>query len=209
MKKINWIVISFFLLAAGCSSSRITTSWKADNTIPKKYNKIMVLGLIREVDRRLQQNMETHLVGDLKDLGYNAISSLNEFGPKAFDNIEEEAAIAKLKNSGVEAVVTIVLLDKQKEQKYVPGNINYSPYGYYYNRFWGYRTTLYRRIYEPGYYVTETKYFWESNLYDMSTQKLVYSVQTESFDPVNSESMGHEYGLLIVKDLLKQNVLKQ
>jgi hypothetical protein len=209
MKKINWIGYILLFIIAGCSSSRITTSWKAENTIPQKYNKIMVLGLIREVDRSLQQNMETHLVGDLKDLGYTAVSSLNEFGPKAFDNMEEEAAVAKLKNSGIDAVVTIVLLDKQKEQKYVPGNITYSPYGYYYNRFWGYRSTLYRRIYEPGYYVTETKYFWESNLYDMSTQKLVYSVQTESFDPVNSESMGHEYGLLIVKDMLKQSVLKQ
>ena len=76
----------------------------------------------------------------------------------------------------------------------MPGNIYYSPYGYYYNRFWGYRTVLSRRIYEPGYYITDTKYFWESNLYDMSTQKLVYSVQTQSFDPANSESMGHEYG---------------
>lgn len=200
---------ALLFIITGCSSSRITTSWKAENTIPQKYNKIMVLGLIREVDRSLHQNMENHLVGDLKDLGYTAVSSLTEFGPKAFDNMEEEAAVAKLKNSGIDAVVTIVMLDKQKEQKYVPGNITYSPYGYYYNRFWGYRSTLYRRIYEPGYYVTETKYFWESNLYDMSTQKLVYSVQTESFDPVNSESMGHEYGLLIVKDLLKQNVLKQ
>ena len=43
----------------------------------------------------------------------------------------------------------------------------------------------------------------------MSTQKLVYSVQTQSFDPANSESMGHEYGLMIVKNMVKQNVLKQ
>lgn len=197
------------VMIAGCTSSRITTSWKAENTTPQKYNKIMVLGLIREVDRTLQQNMENHMVGDLKEMGYNAVSSLTEFGPKVFDNMEEGAAIAKLKNSGVDAVITIVMLDKQKEQRYVPGNIYYTPYGLYHNNFWGYRTTLYRRIYEPGYYVTETKYFWESNLYEMNTQKLAYSVQTESFDPVNSESMAHEYGMLIVKDMQKQSVLKQ
>ena len=108
----------------------------------------------------------------------------------------------------MDAVITIVLLDKQKERKYVPGNVYYSPYSYYSNRFWGYRTTLYQRIYEQGYYVTDTKYFWESNFYDMSTQKLLYSVQTESFDPVNSESLGHEYGKLIVKDMVKQSILQ-
>lgn len=209
MKKYKWIVLMLALVAAGCSSSKITTSWKAENAVPVKYNKILVLGLIREVDRTLQQNMETHLVEDLREMGYSAVSSLAEFGPKVFDKMEEDAAIAKLKNSGVDAVVTIVMLDKHKEQKYIPGNTFYSPYSLYYNQFWGYRTTLYRRIYEPGYYVTETKYFWESNLYDMSTQKLVYSVQTESFDPVNSESMAHEYGKMIVNDMIKQTVLKQ
>jgi hypothetical protein len=130
-----------------------------------------------------------------------------EYGPKAFDNMTEEAAIEKLKNSGIDAVLTVVLLDKEKEKRYHPGYAYYSPYGFYYNRFWGYRTTLYRRIYEPGYYVSNTKYFWESNFYDMNTQKLVYSVQTQSFDPASSESLAHEYGQLIVKDMVKNKVL--
>ncbi|MFI5139918.1 MAG: hypothetical protein ACHQIM_19005, partial [Sphingobacteriales bacterium] len=157
----------------------------------------------------VQENMENHFVNDLKDLGYNAVSSLQEYGPKAFDQMDEAAALAKLKNSGVDAVITIVLLDKQKEKSYVPGGIfYYSPYGYYHNSFWGYRTALYHRIYEPGYYVVDTKYFWESNLYDMSTQQLMYSVQTESFDPANSESLAHEYGQIIVKNMVEQNVLQ-
>ena len=116
--------------------------------------------------------------------------------------------MGNLKNSGVNAFITIVLLDKEKERNYSPGNMSYSNYGYYFNHFWGYRSTLYHRIYEPGYYVTDTKYFWESNFYDMSTQKLLYPVQTQSFDPANSESMGHEYGKMIVKNMVKQNVLK-
>lgn len=195
------------LIGLGCTTSKITSSWKAANADTRNYKKIMVLSLIRENDRTIQQNMENHFVGDLKEMGYEAISSLQEYGPKAFDNMTEEAAIAKLKNSGVDAVLTIVLLDKQKERKYIPGHIYYSPYGYYYNRFWGYRSTLYQRIYEPGYYVTDTKYFWESNLYDMATQNLVYSVQTQSFDPASSESMGHDYGKKIVKNMEVENIL--
>jgi hypothetical protein len=207
MKKILWLFFIMALTIAGCKTSKVTSSWKADNTVVPKYNKVLVLGLIRDNDRRMQENMENHFVGDLKDLGYNAVSSLQEYGPKAFDQMNEEAAIDKLRNSGVDAVITIVLLDKEKERRYVPGDLYFSPYGYYYNRFWGYRTVLYHRIYESGYYVTDTKYFWESNLYDMSTQRLVYSVQTRSFDPANSESLGHEYGRLIVKKMVKENIL--
>lgn len=207
-------ILSIFIFCllcytTSCSSLKITTSWMSEDVVVSKYNKILVLGLTRENDRSIQENMENHFVADLNEIGYQAVGSLSEYGPKSFENMDEASALQKLKNSGVDAIVTIVLLDKERENKYVPGNIYYSPYGYYYNRFWGYRTTIYRRIYEPGYYVTDTKYFWESNLYDMRNmrQTLVYSVQSQSFDPASSERLGHQYGKLIVGDMVKKNVL--
>lgn len=187
------------LFLTACSSTKITSSWKSPNLQPKQYNKILVLGLIKENDRSLQEKMEAHLVDDLKSKGLNAVSSLQEFGPKAFSNTTETEAIARLKQSNIDAVVTIVLLDKEKERNYVPGRMYYSPYVIYYNRFWPYYGTLNYRIYEPGYYVTDTKYFWESNVYEVSSQSLLYSVQTKSFEPADSESLGHEYGKLIIK----------
>ena len=210
MTKLIWIGFALFIIAAGCTStSKITSTWKAKNVEPKNYNKILVLGLMNVADRTIREKMEEHLAEDLNTLCYNAICACEVFDPKAFNNMTEEAAINKLKNQGIDAVLTVVLLDKQKESKYVPGNIYYSPYGYYYNRFWGYRSTLYRRIYEPGYYVSDTKYFWESNLYDMASQQLVYSVQTQSFSPDNANILGHEYAKLIVKDIVKHKVLQQ
>ncbi len=208
MKKIKWLAVLLIFLLNGCTSTKITSSWKAQNLEAKQYKKILVLGLIRDTDRSLQEKMEAHLVGDLKDKGYNAVGSLSEYGPKAFSDMKEKDAIDKLKESNVDAVITIVLLDKEKERNYVPGRLYYSPYGMYYNRFWGYYGTLNYRIYEEGYYVTDTKYFWESNVYDMSTQSLIYSVQTKSFDPANSESLGHEYGKLIINDMVKNNILR-
>lgn len=209
MKKIKWLAVLLVLLLAGCTSTKITSSWKAQNVVAKQYNKILVLGLIRDTDRSLQEKMEAHLVADLKENGYNAVGSLSEYGPKAFSNMTETEAVNKLKASAVDAVITIVLLDKQKERNYVPGRLYYSPYGMYYNRFWGYYGTLNYRIYEQGYYITDTQYFWESNVYDMGTQSLIYSVQTKSFDPANSESLGHEYGKLIINDMVKNNILQQ
>jgi len=206
MKRILWIPL-LMLLLAGCASSKITSTWKASDASGRKYNKILVVGLIKENDRSLREHMEDHLVGDLKGLGYNAISAYSEYGPKEFDGMDEQTAIARLKSNGVDAVITIVLLDKEKERRYVPGRMMYSPYGYYYGRFWGYYGALQRRIYEPGYYVTDTRYFWESNLYDLGDQHLVYSVQTQSFDPSSSEALGHEYGQLIVKSMVKNGVL--
>jgi hypothetical protein len=202
------MVAGILFLFWGCSTSRITHSWKAENVTAKKFNKILVIALNKEPDVRIQEKMENHFAGDLKDLGYNATTSIKEYGPKAFRDMSEEAVVNKIQNSGIDAVITIVLLDKSKERYYVPGHINYSPYAIYNRHFWGYYNTMYSRIYSPGYYTTETRYFWESNLYDMSLKDLLYSVQTESFDPASSESLAHEYGKLIVNDMVKSHVLR-
>src|SRR6476620_3193386 len=136
MKKIiTGCLLVAIILVASCSTSRITTSWKAPNTAPRLYNKIMVVGVMREKDRAIREKMENHLVGDLKELGYNAFSSLQEFGPKGLDVTNEDQMNDKLRSDSVDAVLTIVLLDKEKQRYYEPGRALYTPYGMYYNRF--------------------------------------------------------------------------
>jgi hypothetical protein len=200
MNYLKWSSFFLLILIMSCNTSKITTSWKDSTLNIEQYKKILVLGLIKENDRSLQENMENHFIGDLKNLGYMSISSLKEYGPKVFSKMDEETALSTLQNSGVDAVLTIVLLDKKKERKYVPSN----PI-----RFWSHSRAFYDRIYMPGYYVTDTEYFWESNFYDLKTQRLLYSVQTTSFDPSNKETMAHEYGKMIVKNMVKQKILQQ
>ncbi len=209
MKKIKWSWFILLLAVAGCSSSKISTSWKAENATAKKYNKILVLGLINEPDRTIREKMEEHIVGDLKALGYTAVCSCDEFNPKAFENMTEKQAIDKLNSGGIDAVLTIVLLNKTKEKFYVPGRIQYSPYSMYQEHFWGYYRTMHDRIFTQGYYVDDTKYFWESNFYELGSKNLLYSAQSHSFDPLTTQSLAHEYGKMIVKDMVKQNLLKQ
>ena len=96
---------------------------------------------------------------------------------------------------------------KEKEKHYVPARIYYSPYVMYHRHFWGYYNTMYTRIYSPGYYVEDQRYFWESNLYDISNKELIYSVQTESYNPGSTKQLAHEYGELIVNDMIKNKVL--
>ena len=209
MKHLNKLLLAVIMILVSCSSSRITSSWKAPDVQQKKFKKILVVGLLLEKDRALKERMEEHIVGDLKGLGYDAICSCNEYSPKAFENLKEAEALQKLNGGGIDAVLTVVMLDKTKERYYVPGRVYYTPYTIYYRRWWGYYSTMYDRIYEPGYYTENTRYFWESNLYDINTKELLYSVQTESFDPSSAESMAHEYGTLIVNDMVKNGVLSK
>ncbi len=206
----NKIALTAFILIlmCGCDSSKIIHVWKANLPIQPKYNKIMVVGMMPENERNLREKMENHIAGDLTERGYTAISSLNEYGPLYFKNKTDEDVVAQLQNSGVDAVITIVLLDKEKEKYYVPARIQYSPYSVHRRRFYKYYNTINERIYTPGYYREDTKYFWESNFYEVNTKELLFSVQTKSFNPESTEDLAHEYGKLIVNNMVKNAILK-
>jgi hypothetical protein len=197
--------LGFF--ASGCSSSYITSAWKDPFLQPKKYTKMVVLALMSDQNGGIRQKMEQHIAGDLAGYGYTAVCSCEEFSAEAFKGLSEEQSLARLKNSGVDAVLTVVLLDKRKETHYIsneahPGNGRPEM-----NTFYTYYRDKNAVTGGSGYYVTNTRYFWESKLYDLETGKAIYSAQSSSFDPKNSEAMGHEYGKMIVKDLFAKGVI--
>jgi hypothetical protein len=207
MKKYHFLLTSLLVvLIAACSTTHITSVWTDRNTSPKPYNKLMVLGIMPEVDRALRANMEKHLLNDLKEQGYHMLSAYDVYGHKALQKMSEEEAKQFLLKDGIDAVVTIVLLDKQKEKYYVPERVIHSPYD---DHLWSYYITLSRRLEAAAYYEQITKYYWESNLYDLTTNKLVFSVQTQSFDPSSINEIAHEYGLKIVHSMLKNGVIKK
>jgi hypothetical protein len=207
--KAKWMVIAFsFLFLTGCATSRIVHSWKSPNLPQKKYSKILVVGLMRDTDQDLREKMENHLIDDLKDKGYNAISSFKEYGPKSFEGLTEDMVLKRMYESGVDGIITIVMLDKKKEFYHNPHRMPESPDIVFQRRFWGYYSLISDRIYEPGYYAEFTKYYWESNFYEMEYRELLYSIQTESFDPRSVESLAHEYGKIIVDDMANQGILK-
>ncbi len=207
MKHMYSVAILCIALLAGCSTSKMTSSWKAKDYPTNDLKRILVLGLINEPDRSIRESMEANIVSNLKALGYDATCACEEFGPKAFENLNEREAIAKLGTSDIDAVLTIVLIDKKTENYYLPDKMNYSPYAYN-SRFWEYYMTMHDRLYIQKRLVTGTRYFWESNLYTLGKSPgLLYSGQSQSFDPASTSRLAYEYGQMIVKAMLKSGVI--
>ena len=205
MKKLFFISLLAFLIS--CQPSKITQSWTAKDAGPKKYKKVLVLGVLTDNDNDLQVKMEDHLAGDLKELGYNALAANKLFPPGTFQKGDTLRAKTAIESKGFDAVLTVVLLDKKKERYYVPGKIadnnRYSQHGW----FDRYYNTVAERIYTPGYYGEETKYIWENNFYDLQTKQMIYSARTRSFDIASKNTLAHTYGLLLANNLVKKNIL--
>jgi hypothetical protein len=196
-------IASLFAIAilAACSSSKLTSSWTAANaSVLATSNKILVLGIIQDKDIRLRMQMEGWLVDGLKAKGYNAVSAYTLYGPKMFDNKSEESVLAQLRNSNIDEVFTIALLDKSRQRQYQPGTIYPSP-------FWGYYSYMYGQVYSPGYTTVTTRFFWEGNLYDVRTKALLYSAQSETYNPSSASNMARDNSKTIVKNMIKKGLI--
>ena len=195
------------LIIPGCSSStRLTSSW-ASSDKNSGVKKVMVLAMFNnDNNRALRSELEQELVRDLKAYKVDAVSAFQVYGPKTFQGLSENEALAKLQSSSVDAVLTVRLLDKNKEKTYVPGRYGYAPYPYY-GGFWGYYSYYSPMMYQPGYYATSTQYSFETNLYNVNSGQLLYSAQSSSFDPTSARSLAGDQARMIVRDLKKKNAV--
>lgn len=207
MKRVMVAMLPLFLLLASCSSTNVTNSWQDKNIEQSSFRKVMVLAMLPDKDRALKQQMENEMVDDLTKRGYAAVSAYAEYGPKAFEGLTEKQVLQQLDRNRIDGVITVSLLNTEKEENYVPGSVRYEPYAVVYNRFYGYYQTIYNRVYTPGYTNRQTSYFFETNLYDVNANKLLYSAQSESFDPSSASQIANDLSKAVVKDMQKKGIL--
>ena len=206
MKKILLFTLVTMLISS-CQPSKITQSWAQEAVTPKKYQKILVLGILPAEDNELQVKMENHLSDDLRAMGYLALAANKIYAPGTFVKGDTAAAKKALENKGFDGILTIVLLDKKKTPYYVPGKITGNePYDKL-RGFDKYYNAVAENIITPGYYGEETKYSWENNFYDLRGRQLIYSARTRSFDLTSKNTLAHTYGILMVENLIRKNIL--
>ena len=207
MKKLLLVSLPLMLLLAACSTSKITGSYSYNQRItPAK--KVLVLGLFNEKNDRAKKAMEKELAGDLNKFGYNAVTASDQFGNTAFRGLNETEALQKLRDEGIENVVTITLVNKDKQKRYVPSTYGYNPgfWGYYsYYSPWAYRPYPYYR--QGGYTEEKTSYVFETNLYNVTDNQLMYSAESKTIDANSMATLADDYARSVVRDMKRKNVL--
>lgn len=195
-----WILLvsSTLFVLYGCSAANIANSWKVPAPVPKKYSNILVLAIIKDVPLRKQ--IEDRFVTQLYNLGYRAGSAMEEYGPYGLGKFSQEQTYVALSNNGYDAVLTIVVIDKEKEKgaKYKHHNFSNT---YYYNRIINYAK------FQVDLSGTANKLYWETILFDLHTLETRYTVQTKLFNAAALQSSLVEQEKAVVKNMLKKKVL--
>jgi hypothetical protein len=203
------LVLLSLAVAPACTSSVQMTGQWVDKTLfqPGKYKSVFIAAMSQNLE--VKQIFENDLASEAARRGLKAVKSGDVFKPNftAENASSKEAVLAKVRELGLETIFTVVLKRKETSTRYVPGE-TYAPAPYY-GGYWGYYSNTYGTVYAPGYYVHDKTYYVESNLYEVASEKLLWSVQSEVFNPDNVETVAAEYTTMLLDALDKEGLLRK
>lgn len=204
-------IVTIFLGA--CSSTKESTGvWYDKEKIKgKSYDNFFVIVMTADIEARVR--LENDIASTIVSRGHKAIKSyevlpadLKDPKPPAVD-----AVIEKIKASDCNAVFVTSLLDKTDAIRHTEGGTHYTMRTDYSwaGTFFGYYSHYYSTVTTQGYYSNDKTYFMQSNLYDKATQELMFSVQSEIFNPSSLASGSRTYISTLLKQLDKAKLLKK
>jgi len=195
------LILTFFLLS-GCSDTSITGLWKKSDFVGQPFKSILVIALAdKEASRNIWEDL---LATQLSQSGVKAIKSFQAFpGDK---EITKEEVVEYVKQQGIEAVLVTRLVDTNKTKVSFPSTGG--SYGHYYNSFGSYYPRAYSSSHWQGSNAkTFTSVILETNLYQSSTQDLVWSFNSDTFDAVSVEKIVKSVGKKMVNQLKKDQLI--
>ncbi|HEX5002137.1 MAG TPA: hypothetical protein VFW78_06550 [Bacteroidia bacterium] len=202
----------FIVFVTSCSPSlNVIGVWSDKSKAgTKTYSKLFIFAITSNLS--VQSAMESEMAAAAAQRGLGAVKSADVM-PATFrttGKISREELKKIITDNGCDGVVTFTVLDQKEKTRYVPGTASYAPMGYgMYDPFYGYYNYYQPTVYTPGYYTTDKVYFLESNFYDVETESMLWSVQSESVNPDNIKSFSKQYVHTLLSSLKKNNIIKK
>lgn len=201
-----FIVILVTLIGCQVSSTDITGTWVNEDAT-KNYEELIVTALSSST--AVKMAFEDELSKSLAKENVVVKKGINIFPFFMEKKADKEEMLDVIQAEGAEAILTVSIVDKDTEARYIPGTVAYSPYPAftYYGSFWSYYDYWYPYFSRTGYYTVNSYYYLETNLYDAETEQLIWSAQTATYDPATIESFSDDFAEEIVGELKKGGLI--
>ncbi len=174
-KNLSLVLLVAILSAAGCSSTRFTSTTKAEDVEPIDLKGKKVLAMVIDPRDELRVQAETALAAELSKRGMEGIAA-NELIPTG-DLGNKKKVKQAVQASGADGLVTLRLVGTEAKTQYVPPvHDRYDSFSSYHHYGWGV-------VHAPGYFDTYGIYIVETRCYRVSNEKLLWSGVSETIDP--------------------------
>ena len=181
------ILILFLITLAGCTKNPTVTDIAMDEAYTgERYGKILVIGAAEKITFR--NLFEGELVRQLKKRGVDAIASTLYLPDK--EMLTREIILSAIEKSNIDSVLITSLADRNKKSVYYSVQ-GVDPYTFH--------NSIMRvnRGQTSSYDIAIL--FLKSNLYDVKSEKLIWSMTSESEFKDTAKSLSSAVTLLIKK----------
>ena len=171
-------IITLFISACTTTTS-LTGVWFDKQYSGAPLNNIMIIAVTENTRNR--RIFEDALVKQFSKNGVRATASYTVF--PGVDKLNKELVSEKAKTLKLDGIIVTTITAIENEELYYPPASTYVAPQPYYHNMWTYYPQVYETHTSPGYSVKYENVKLESNLYEPDTAKLMWSAQSELFDP--------------------------
>lgn len=195
-----WAFTIIFL--SGCSQTRVTSVWVDPEYQGGGIDNVFVVGVSK--DGGLRRIFEDEFVTLFKQKGVKAVSSYRVIPDE--DLRDEKKLDSKVRESGSDAILMTRLIDVRKDTQYIPPDYVYAPPAYYYGGWHGYYNRAY--MVSPGYTVEYETAVLETNVYELKTDKLIWSARSDAPTDGNMGKHIKDFAQSIISQLSAAELIK-
>ena len=201
MKKILGIFSSLFILfLGGCATTQVQSVWIDQEYKGGKIDNVFVIGVSRN-DQSTRRIFEDEFVAQLKKQNVKAQASYRVISSEEL--LEEQAVEQKVKLAGVDAVLATRIVEIRKDKRYVQPQYDYHP-GYY-GGWYGYYSRMYPVT--PGYTVEYETIILETTLFDIKSNKLIWSARSDAWTEVSILKLIKEFVSNMIEKLAEEKLI--
>lgn len=206
MKSSLHIALLMLILMA-CRTPQLVIAYKNPNLPEHVYSRIVVTAMLQCGNDSFRRQIEQRVVGEMLQRGLPAVAIADEFpeGRQAAGDITE--TYRQLCLRGVDAVVTVALIEGSRENQPLSGVLATHPNDYYFERVWNYPQILAHCPSDSP--PSSHTYYWEVILFDLATLEAQCAVQTRSFTVADSLHLNRDFESRVIRRLVKERVLIQ
>lgn len=162
-------------ILGGCASTHITSAWQDPDLRRVPFRKVLVV--FQHSDPELRMRLERSMAAEIP----NSVPAHAIFNDAEVRDLERVKV--RVRADGFDSAVIMRVVSVDREVSYVPGRLHAVPA--YYRGFYGYWGYGWRSVYEPGYMRSDRVVNIATNVYSVADDKLVWSSQSETFNPAS------------------------
>ena len=194
---VKWFgyLFSFAFLIISCAGTELTQEQVGDAYKGKPVSNILVIAITGNEHNR--RSFEQKFVAQLKSIGVDAISSEEAMPMPPNLELKKETRLHTVNQYENDAVIITHLLGKEEKDVYTRGGPTHRGfYGFYHSRHSS-----------SGYSSTSTTVRLETNLYDVKTEKLIWSGKSKTLSKDAKDQIINDVIKAVINNLQKNKLI--